>query len=300
MARAGRVTLAAKRLGTDHSTVSRRIGALEEMLGAVLFERSPRGYVLTPQGAQLLKSAEEIESTTLLAQSQVSGSAREFAGSVRIASPEGFGSYFLARRLPSLLKDHPDLQLQVAAMPTLLSLTRREADIVISLARPTTGRIHARKLTDYRLGLYAAPSYLEDHPPIESVADLRQHVFIAYDSAVPYPEVDYLAEIADDIKPQLTSVNLFSQLLATMSGFGLCVLPHFVAGHRTDLRRVLPREVLITRSYWLTVHSDLRGLGRIRLVSDFIAREVAAHRTMFLPAVTEPDGEPLVAPAQQD
>jgi len=283
VARAGRVTLAAKLLGTDHSTVSRRIGTLEEVLGAALFERSPRGYVLTAQGAQLLKSAEEMESTTLLAQSEISGSAQDYAGPVRIASPEGFGSYFLSWRLPQLLKAHPRLQLQIAAMPTIFSLTRREADIVISLSRPTTGRIHARKLTDYQLGLYAAPDYLDKHPPIERVSQLAQHAFIAYDDLTPYPEVNYLPEVGANIKPQLTSTNLFTQLLATMSGFGLCVLPHFVAAHRSDLRSVLPDEVSITRSYWLTVHSDLRRLSRVRLVSDFIASQVAAHRSSFLP-----------------
>lgn len=283
VARAGRITVAAKTLGTDHSTVSRRIHALEQALGATLFERSPRGYVLTVQGSQLLSAAEAMESATLIGQAQVSGSAHAYTGSVRVASPEAFGSYFLGRKIPKLLDAHPGLTVQIAAMPSLFSLARREADVVISLARPTTGRIHARKLTDYHLGLYAAPEYLDRSPPLENVSQLEAHTFIGYDELVPYVEVNYLAEIPGEIKPRLTSVNLFTQLMATMAGYGLCVLPHFVAGHRTDLRAVLPDEICITRSYWLTVHSDMRGLGRVRLVTDFLAEQVSLNRAMFIP-----------------
>jgi DNA-binding transcriptional LysR family regulator len=283
VARAGRITVAATTLGTDHSTVSRRIQALEQTLGASLFERSPRGYVLTAQGSQLLSAAETMESATLIGQAEVSGSAHAYTGSVRVASPEAFGSYFLGREIPKLLETHRGLAVQIVAMPSLFSLARREADVVVSLARPTAGRIHARKLTDYHLGLYAAPEYLERSPPLENVAQLEEHTFIGYDELVPYPEVNYLSEIPGEIKPRLTSVNLFTQLIATMAGYGLCVLPHFVAGHRTDLRPVFPGEICITRSYWLTVHSDMRALGRVRLVTDFLAEQVSLNRSMFVP-----------------
>jgi DNA-binding transcriptional LysR family regulator len=283
VARAGRITVAARTLGADHSTVSRRIHALEQALGATLFERSPRGYVMTPQGSQLLSVAEAIESATLVGQAEVSGSAHAYTGSVRVATPEAFGSYFLGRQAPKLLDNHPGLTIQIVAMPSLFSLARREADIAISLSRPTKGRLHARKLTDYHLGLYAAPEYLERRPPIEHVSQLEEHTFIGYDEPAPYAEVNYLAEIPGRIKPRLTSVNLFTQLMATMAGHGLCVLPHFVAGHRTDLRAVLPADICITRSYWLTVHSDMRRLGRVRLVTDFIAEQIALNRSMFTP-----------------
>ncbi|MFG1362426.1 LysR family transcriptional regulator [Xanthobacter versatilis] len=288
VARAGRLTAAAARLKVEHSTVSRRIGALEEALGAKLFDRRPHGYGLTAAGERLMAAAEGMETLALAAQGEIGGADLGVAGTVRIGAPDGFGTFFLAPRISALADLHPELDIQLLAMPRLFSLSKREADIAISLSRPKEGRLHARKLTDYRLGLYASRAYLERHGPIESRAGLQRHPFIGYvDDLIYAPELDYVPLVAKDIRVRLKSSSLVAQLTATQAGAGVCVLPCFMgdlfAGDRPNaLVPILPGDVGLTRTFWLLTHTDTRDLARIRVAADFIASVVQAARGQFL------------------
>ena len=282
VAQSGRLTVAATRLQIDHTTLSRRIAALEHALKAKLFDRSPSGYTLTEQGHRLLPTAEQMERLALSAEELVGGSATAVAGTVRIGSPEGFGSYFLAPRVARLRALHPQLTVQLVAASAVFSLSKREADIVISVSRPPTGRLLASKLIDYDLGLYAAPAYLAGAPEIKATGDLTCHRFVSYiGDLLTFPELDFLQHVAPEGSTSLESSNLVAQLMATLSGAGLCVLPAFLAHEQDGLVRVLAKEVSLTRSFYLSVHQDLSELARIRAVMRFIKDEVAAAGDVF-------------------
>ncbi|HEY0014363.1 MAG TPA: LysR family transcriptional regulator [Allosphingosinicella sp.] len=282
VARSGRLTAAATRLGLDHSTLSRRLGALEHGLKAKLFDRSPSGYTLTEQGQRLLPLAEEMERLSIGAKEAVGGTASAVEGVVRIGSPEGFGSYFLAPRIGGLKARHPALGVQLVAASGVFSLSKRDADLVVAVSKPPAGRLSASKLIDYDLALYAAPSYLESAPPISSAADLGAHRFVSYiGELLHFPELDFLQHVAPGGTISLESSNLVAQLKATLAGAGLCVLPAFLAGEEAGLVRVLPDEVCLTRSLWLIVHQDLAELARIKAVVRFIREEVEGARAVF-------------------
>ena len=282
IARSGRLTAAAARLQVDHMTLSRRIGALEHSLKAKLFDRSPQGYTLTEPGQRLLPIAEEMERLSLGAHEQVGGTAQSLSGSVRIGSPEGFGSYFLAPRISRLTERHPQLAIQLVATSAAFSLSKRDADLVVAVGRPPSGRLQSDKLIDYDLALYAAPTYLAAHDPIDRLEDLKQHRFVSYVSdLLSYPELDVRDEIAPGGSTALESSNLVAQLKATRAGAGLCVLPAFAAGEESGLVRVLPGEVRLTRSFWLIVHQDLAGLARVKTVHRFIREEVEKAAGVF-------------------
>ena len=282
VARTGRLTTAAARVGMDHTTVARRIAALEDGLGARLFDRSPQGYALTPHGERLMPTAEKIESLTLLASSELGESDQALSGTVRIGAPEGFGSYVLAPLMAKLADRHPGLDIQLVAISGVLSLSKREADIAVTLSAPREGRLISRKLTDYGLSLYAAPAYLDTRPPICTRADMAGHRFIGYIGDLLYaPELDYMQAPDVDIHVTLQSSNLIAQLQATLAGAGLCVLPDFIAARRSGLRRVLPEAVHLDRSLWLVTHADLKPLARIRAVTAMIVEAVKADRAMF-------------------
>lgn len=284
VARAGRLTVAARRLGADHATVSRRITALEDALKAKLFERRPQGYALTEHGERLLAKAETIESEALAAQSEIGGADLALSGTVRIGAPDGFGTFFLAPRIGQLAERYPELEIQLVAMPRLLSLSKREADIAISLNPPKEGKIVARKLADYRLGLYAAPAYLAARPAIAAPQDLFDHQLIGYiDDLIFTPELDYLDDIAKGLRPRLQSSNLIAQMHATIAGAGICVLPDFMAACDPRLVPVLRRDVELVRSFWLIVHADLRDVARVRATVDFLVREAKAARAILMP-----------------
>ena len=282
VARSGKLTAAASRLQIDHTTLSRRLSGLEHALKSKLFDRSPTGYTLTEEGRRLLPAAEEMERLALNVQESVGGASASVEGTVRIGAPEGFGSYFLAPRIGALKALHPDLLVQLVAATAIFSLSRRDADIVVSPARPPAGRLTVSKLTDYDLALYAAPSYLEGHPPVRSAGDLSAHAFVSYiGELLHFPELDFLQHVAPDGAASVESSNLLAQLRATLAGAGLCVLPAFLAKEERGLVRVLPEEVSLTRSLWLIVHQDLAELARIKAVIRFIKDEVAAARATF-------------------
>ncbi len=282
--RAGRLTVAARRLGVDHSTLSRRIKDLEDKLQTRLFDRSVSGYVLTSQGERLLAAAQAMETLALGVLSDIAGSSLRVAGTVRIGAPDGFGTTFLAPCLVRLGEAHPDLDLQLVTMPRIFNLTKREADIAIGLARPEEGRLHARKLGDYDLGLYAARDYLAREGMPRDRAELKSRRFIGYVSDLIYaPELDYVPLVARDLEPSITSSNLLAQYNMTLAGYGICVLPCFMVKDDTRLQRIFADSVTITRAFWLIVHTDMRDLARIRVTADFIAEQVHAERQLFQP-----------------
>lgn len=282
VARTARLTTAAARLGMDHTTVGRRIGALETGLGARLFDRSPQGYALTPHGERLMPTAERVESLTLAAAADLGEADQAVTGVVRIGAPEGFGSYVLAPLMAPLAERHPGLDIQLIAISGVLSLSKREADIAVTLSAPREGRLVSRKLTDYGLSLYAAPAYLDARPPIRTRADMAGQRFVGYIEDLLYsPELDYMQAPDVDIHVSVQSSNLIAQLQATLAGAGLCVLPDFIAVKQPSLVRVLPDAVHLERSLWLVVHADLRNLARIRVVTDMIVASVRAGRDLF-------------------
>jgi DNA-binding transcriptional LysR family regulator len=247
-----------------------------------LFDRSPTGYGLTDQGRRLMPIAEEMERLALGAGEAIGGTAASVEGVVRIGSPEGFGSYFLAPRIAGLKARFPRLTVQLVAAPAVFSLSKRDADIVVSVSRPPAGRLKVSKLIDYDLGLYAARAYLAAHPAIATAEDLSGHRFVSYiGDLLHFPELDFRRHVAPDGISAMESSNLVAQLRATLAGAGLCVLPAFLAAEEPGLERVLADEVGLTRSLWLTVHQDLAGLARVKTVVAFIREEVEAARSVF-------------------
>jgi DNA-binding transcriptional LysR family regulator len=153
--RGGSVSAAAKQLSVDHATVIRRVDRLERHLSAKLFDRRKTGYLLTEAGQRVADSAEAMESTIVANQEAVGGSRAQLTGTVRIGAPDGFGSHFLASRLVKFTERYPDLDLQLVATARLFSLSKREADIAISLhARKAASSAQAARLQPR---LYAAP-----------------------------------------------------------------------------------------------------------------------------------------------
>jgi DNA-binding transcriptional LysR family regulator len=284
VARAGKLTVAARRLKINHATLSRRIQALETALDTKLFDRLLSGYVLTVQGERLLARAEDMESSVFGIQTDVASEGGDVSGTVRVGSPDGFGTAFLAPRIGALAEAHPDLDIELVAMPRSFSLSKREADIAIGLSPPQQGRLHARKLTDYELGVYGAASKSELWSAIHSADDFARHPFISYiDDLIFAPELDYLPTIARSIVPHIRSSSLIAQMEAAAAGAGLCVLPCFLAGRDARLVRILPEEVRLVRTFWMIIHSDMRSLPRISATSAFILRQVQQAGNLFLP-----------------
>jgi DNA-binding transcriptional LysR family regulator len=279
LARRGKLSAAALRLGVEHTTVARRIQALEAQLGLTLFDRSNRSYKLTGDGQRLLAHAEKMEAGSLALMEAATPQNAGPEGTVRLATPEAFGSQFLARHVGNFRSYNPGIQLELVAETRMASFTKREADAAVTLARATQGRVLSEKLGEYRLRLYAAPSYLQKHPPIVRSSDLSQHQFIWYiDDLLPLPQLKQLDKLIGGPNIVFRSTNVTGQANAAATGLGLALLPCFVGDRMNTLTTVLPREISIIRDLWLTVHAELATQPEVQRLSEFLHTLVSAER----------------------
>jgi len=283
LSRKGRLTEVAKALKVDHTTVSRRIAALEQQLDAKLFESTPRGYVLSQAGERLLPQAESMESASASIQNHIGGENSNLTGVVRLGVPEGFGSQFLSRDMPLFQQLHPEIELEFVANDRFVSLSKREADLSITLERPRSGRLISKKLTDYTLRLYASKTYLRDNPPIHSIADLKDHNFVSYiDELVPDPQMLYLSEFVTNPNVTLKSSSIVFQFQATLAGAGVSIMHCFVADEYPELVCLLRDDIKVKRTFWLNTPEDIHDLARIKAVSQFLTDRVEHRRKALL------------------
>ena len=280
VARSGQILGAARSLGLNHATVARRLTALEQALGSRLFTRKTNGSELSGEGERFLVHAERMESA-MLAASESAGADSIIDGTVRVGAPDGFGVAFLAPRLGELTERHKGLRIELVPISRAFSLSRREADIAVTLERPREGRLVARKLTDYRLGLYAAQSYLSARGTPTDLAALADHQLIGYvDDLIFTPSLDYTAEFFKGWRSSLAISSAMGQTEAVRAGAGVGILHAFMAQRDPDLVAVLPAHTL-TRSYWTVVHEDLRSIRRVALVAEFLAEIVDREKAIF-------------------
>lgn len=268
---------AGRRLGMDPSTVGRRIQRLEAATGRVLFLRSAQGYALTPEGAHLLPHAEAAERAAAAAGEALAGGEGVLTGQVRIGAPDGCANYLLPGICAQICAANPGLEVQILALPRLFNLSKREADMAITVSPPAAGRLVVQRLTDYRLHLAAHRDYLARHPPIRSRADLRRHRLIGYVADMIFDrELDYLSETGCETAA-LTSNAVSVQLQAIRAGGGLGIMHDFALPFAPGVRRVLAGQISLRRSFWLVRHVDDRASARLARVAEALAAGIRAE-----------------------
>lgn len=254
---------AARTLRIDPATVGRRIARLEQRMDAVLFVKSPQGYVVTDQGAALLAHAEAAEAAMTGALSDVRGTARGLTGTIRLGAPDGCATFLLPQVTRRIQSENPGLEVQIVALPRVFNLSKREADMAIGVSRPTAGRLRVQKIADYGLHLAASADYLANHPPILDPTDLTDHPVVGYIPDMIFDrELDYLAEMG------LTRVDLASNLVSVQLGWlragaGIGVVHDFVLPDAPELRPVLAETLYLNRAFWLIRHADDGRVDRL-------------------------------------
>ncbi|WP_375691270.1 LysR family transcriptional regulator [Pseudooceanicola sp. LIPI14-2-Ac024] len=270
---------AGKRLLVDPATAGRRIARLEEQLGATLFAKSPQGYAPTEAGQRLLRHAELAEQAILAAEEEIRGQAGQLSGQIRLGAPDGVANFLLPQVCSRIVAENPDLEVQIVALPRLFNLTRREADLAITVSPPTAGRLTVQKISDYHLHLAASDRYLADAPPIRALADLRGHRMIGYIPDMIFDkELDYLGELGID-RVSLASNSVSVQFNWIRQGGGLGIVHDFALPSADGVRKVLPEAFALTRTFYLVRHADDTRLERMNRFSSALTeglrREIA-------------------------
>jgi DNA-binding transcriptional LysR family regulator len=274
LAREGSLSAAARRLKVDHSTVARRVTALEKRLDLRLFDRLARGYVLTEEGEALLGAAERMETEALALQRQASGRPA-LQGDVRVSTSPMLASLFLAPRLADFRISHPEIRIALSGNNRVVDLSRREADIALRLTKPSESGLIARRVGAVGFGLYAGTRYLAATKP-------KDYGFVGYDETLGQISQQRWLEQQLRGRPIIfLCSDMTTMYHATRADMGIAVLPHFAGTTDPQLRRVPVETEAPDREVWLLVHPDLRRAPRVRATMDYLVALFARDRRLL-------------------
>ncbi len=231
VADAGSLTHAGDALHLSQSAVSRQIRALEESLDTTLFHRHARGLILTEQGELLFEATSAMNKRLDTAAARIRDSEEEVFGVLRVTTTTGFGTLWLAPRLPKLYEKYPDLKIELMLEERVLDLPMREADVAIRMKEPSQADLIRRRLMNIRMRLYATPEYLAMNGTPQKLSEISDHRLISQNPNTPQVAagaglVQMLMDY--DIRSTLTVNNYFGVLQGVLNHLGVGVLPDYL------------------------------------------------------------------------
>lgn len=279
VSRAGSLARAARELGVDHTTVGRRIEAVEAHFGVRLFTRTTTGYVPTSEAERLLPDIGHVEEAVLALERGAQAEQDSPSGTVRVTAGETFAACYLAPRLATFARDNPALSVELVAGGVVLDLARREADVAVRLFRSHHDNLVVRRAGELTHSLYASEAYLARRPLVQP-SDLREHPILTASPGPNVVEAAWVERITGGARPAFVTNMTMALLEAARAGAGIAVLPRYLGDREAGLRRIpMPDEP--TESIWITVHRDLQHTRRVRVVLDYLAECLENDRTLL-------------------
>lgn len=270
----GSFSAAARALGLAQPTLGRQVSALEEELGAPLFERVGKRLVLTPTGLELVEQARAMRDAAARLSLIAVGQSQTLEGVVRLAASEAVSAYLLPPIVQELRSRHRGIEIELVVSNSSSDLRRREADIAVRHVRPQGDDLIARLLQERcEAHLYAAPGYLKRLRNPRTAAELA-----ARGQVIGFDETDTLRKalralgypFSDQSFPVRTENHLVQWELAKQ-GVGICVMMKEVGDNERRVRRALPDDSpCVVYPAWLTTHRELRTSRRMRVVFDYL------------------------------
>ena len=288
VARLGRFNAVAETLGTTHTTISRRILALDKQLGGRTLERSPHGWELTELGSQAVAAAEAIEGTLgALSNHRPDRGPAGRPGPDR--TPDGFGAAFVAPALVRLQQDHPLLNVEMLSATRKVSQNRSGVDLEVVVGNLDVTNAQTIFLSNYFLRLYASPQYARERGLPLTLDDVRQHGFVSYvESALQVAELGHRSTQLPVPRSSFQATSIFAQLEAVRRGAGIGLLPNFLVVGNPDFLPVLPDDFQRQLPIWAVARSGVAalrpGAGRDRGDPDRDRRTPGRPRRLRRPA----------------
>lgn len=275
VARAGTLRGAARQLKVDQATVSRRVAALEDELGARLFLRTPSLYVLTPAGEALIEPAETIEQSMAQIERRVMGLDERLAGSIRVATTDSLGKHFVIPAITRMRAEHPSIDVVCVASQDVANLTRREADVAIRTVRPEAPDLIVRRLGTLQTGIYASRAYVAACGTPEPGSRFEGHDLVLYQHSVaPTLPSALCGEPATSGREMFQTSSTVMLVDATVAGLGVAELPCYRADLEADLVRIMPQRSA-DFDVWLVAHADLYKTARIQVLINALVAQFA-------------------------
>ena len=281
VADAGSLTHAGDKLNLSQSAVSRQIRALEESLNTTLFHRHARGLILTEQGELLFDATQAMTKRLDTASARIRDSEEEVFGELRVTTTFGFGSLWLAPRLPKLYEKYPDLKIDLMLEERVLDLPMREADVAIRMKEPSQADLIRKRLMSVRMCLYASRSYIDRLGAPTSIEEITNHRLVCQSPSTAQVGAGAMLVqhlMTHELRSTLTVNNYFGVLQAVLNNLGIGVLPDYVTQDFPELIRVLPEIESAEVPVFLAYPEELRHSKRIMAFRDFVQDEIITHR----------------------
>jgi DNA-binding transcriptional LysR family regulator len=266
LADAGSFSGAARTLGVDHSTVARRVAALETAFGVRLIDRLPKAVMLTQEGHALARRGQGALDAMFAVERAAAGAVAGVSVPLCISAPPSLARHVIAPSLNRFCEMHPDIEVILQGQTQSADLNRRQADIAIRLSRPRKSSVITRKLADMPLGFYGARDYTKAEPDWD---------LISWDeSSADIPQYRWLEDRLDGRRVVLRSNDMDVQASAARSGLGVALLPCYLGDADPDLKKLQERKSFPAREIWMLVHADLRHAPRVRSGMDFLIKTI--------------------------
>ncbi|OYU00619.1 MAG: LysR family transcriptional regulator [Burkholderiales bacterium PBB1] len=271
IAREGTLGAAARKLGQSQPTMGRRLIALERAIGQTLFQRTKDGFVLTDEGAAVMPHAEAMEDEALAVQRRLAGRDRAMEGQLRLSSSDWFGTHVLAPVLAEFATLQPRVTIELVTSQVLMSLPRRDADLVFRIRPFDEPEVVSRRLMHVAYGLY-----LKQGLEVPRLGDGTGMPLVTMDTAfADMPDAVWLKKVLPNAHVVARSNNRDVQASLCMRGVGIAVLPRLIGDALSGVTRVELGEDPPGRDTWIGYHRDLRRLARLRALLDLVFARLA-------------------------
>lgn len=293
--RARSLSGAARTLGQNHSTVFRRVNAIEERTGVRFFERLPHGYFLTEAGEAALSAAERIEAEVHALGREILGQDMRLSGTVRVTAPEGVAQTIAPLMLAEFRRMHPGVRVQLDGGTPAVDLSRREADIAVRATRKPPDASLGRRVGDFRFAVYTTPAYLEARPGVP----LHEHDWCMVDATLDWLVPLVWKKKADgEQRTVFLGSYVMSTIEATKTGMGLTLLPCYLGDVQPQLVRATAPIDALQLELWLLTHPDLRHTARVKALMAFLHEAFVKEADLFAgERVARDEKPPLSLPA---
>jgi DNA-binding transcriptional LysR family regulator len=286
VADAGSLAGAGRRLGVNHTTMLRRIAAVEQRLGLRLFERLPAGYTLTPGGEELIAAARQIETTVTTLERRLAGKDLRLAGTIRVTTTDTLMGSILPEILAEFHASYPGIQVEIAVSNLMFNLTRREADIAIRPASGPPETLIGRRIAKVAFAIYASPDYLARQ---DAGRDLADHQWLAPDEGLADTAVaEWMRAQVPQARIILAANSLMALCQAARAGLGVAALPCYLGDASPDLVCVHQPIREMETALWILTHADLRRVARVRAFTEFASEAFARRRPLLEGAQARP------------
>jgi DNA-binding transcriptional LysR family regulator len=269
VARGGSLSAAARVLGVNHSTVSRRLAALEAACGQTLFRRLSRGYVATPAGESLIEAAERLEAELQGLERLLSGRDIRLRGTLRLTAPDDIANHLVLPLLANFHRAFPEILLELVIDNRTLNLGRREADVALRATNTPQASLVGRRVAGLAATVYAPRALLEE---AETPEDLP---WVAWeDDGQSNNLKSWIEAKAPPERIAYRANSVANQFAALRAGLGQGALPCYLGDAAPELVRVLPPQPELEAGLWILTHPDLRQAARVAALTEFLFTEL--------------------------